>query len=142
MTLVAWRSCRCTRPRPGNDHAGTEIGWPRSEPVLGEADQEAICEGVPHPRGDVEHVGVGLLGAFRSDGDDRCHNEINRDDVDDALGDTGELPKQSAGVGDDDRLGHPEAADPPGPRFGQCRLDDRRPDDAERDRVGAVGSVL
>ena len=28
--LSARRSWRCTRPRPGKDHSGTLIGWPRS----------------------------------------------------------------------------------------------------------------
>ena len=44
--------------------------------------------------------------------DDGGHHEVDGDDVDHALGDAGELLQQAAGVGDDHRLGHAEAADP------------------------------
>ena len=66
------------------------------------------------------------LGAERGDGDDRGDDDVDRDDVDRALGNAGELLQQSAGVAEDDRLGHAEAADPPGERLGERRLDDRR----------------
>ena len=49
------------------------------------------------------------------DGDD----DVDRDDVDRALGHAGELLQQAAGVAEDDRLGHAEAADPAGERLGQ-----------------------
>ncbi len=49
------------------------------------------------------------------DGDD----EVDRDHVDGALGDAGELVEQAAGVGDEHRLGHAEPADPAGLRLGQ-----------------------
>ena len=41
---------------------------------------------------------------------------------------------RAAGVADDDRLGHAEAADPSGEGLGDRRLDDRRPDDRDRTR--------
>ena len=54
-------------------------------------------------------LGRGLAGGDVDDGGD---HEVDGDDVDDALGDAGELLQQAAGVGDDHRLGHAEAADP------------------------------
>ena len=45
-------------------------------------------------------------------------------------GTPGNSLQQAAGVGDDHRLGHAEAADPARARLGQRRLDDRRPHDA------------
>ena len=65
--------------------------------------------------------------------DDRGHHHVDGDDVDRALGHAGELLQQAAGVADDDRLGHAEAADPAGPGLGPGRLDDRRPHDRHRD---------
>ena len=59
-------------------------------------------------------------------------DEVDGDDVHDALGNPGELAEQAPGVGDDDRLGHAEAADPPGAGLGERGLDDRRPDEWSR----------
>ena len=50
-------------------------------------------------------------------------------------GTPGNSLQQSAGVGEDDRLGHPEAADPARPGLGQRGLDDRGPHDADRVHV-------
>ena len=78
---------------PGRDADGLAavvIERPLREPLLDELDQSAIAQRVPH---------VG-------------DHHVDRDDVDDALGDAGELLEQSARVGDDDRLRHAEAADP------------------------------
>ena len=52
------------------------------------------------------------VGAEGGDGDDRGDDEVDGDHVDRALGNPGELAQQAAGVGEDHRLGHPEAADP------------------------------
>ena len=60
-------------------------------------------------------------------------DEVHRDHVDHTLGHAGELFQQAAGVADDDGLRHAEAFDPAGERFGPCRLDDRRPNDGDRD---------
>jgi hypothetical protein len=68
-------------------------------------------------------------GTERGHGEDRAHDEVDRDDVDRPLRYAGELLQQTAGVRDDDRLGHPEPADPARMRFGQRRLDDRRTHD-------------
>ena len=57
-------------------------------------------------------------------------------------GDAGELAEQAAGVGDDHRLGHAEAADPAGLRLGERRLDDRRPHDRDRHVALHVGQRL
>ena len=46
--------------------------------------------------------------------------------------------QQAPGVGDDDRLGHAEAADPPRARLGEGRLDDRRAHDGDG-QVGVAG---
>ena len=69
--------------------------------------------------------------------DDGGDHEVDGDHVDGALGHAGELLQQAAGVGDDHRLGHAEAADPAGERLVDRRLDDRRPHDRHRD-VAAV----
>ena len=47
-------------------------------------------------------------------------------------GNPGKLTQQSAGVGDQHGLGHPEPADPARSRLGQRGLDDRRAHDAHR----------
>ena len=77
-------------------------------------------------------------GPAGGDGDDGGHNDVDGDDVDDAFGHARELAEETAGVGEDHRLGHPEPADPARPGFGPRRLDDRRTHDAER-HVVAVG---
>ena len=53
-----------------------------------------------------------------------------------------ELVEQAAGVGDQDRLGHAEPADPAGLGFGERRLDDRRRHHRHRDRTLDVGQRL
>src|SRR5690606_30733740 len=45
-------------------------------------------------------------------------------------------------VADDHGLGHAEPADPARPRFGPGRLDDRRADDADRNRAFRLGERL
>ena len=89
--------------------------------------------GSARPRRRGTRVGRPGLGPVRGHGEDGGHHQVHRDHVDDALGHAGELAQQAAGVRDDDRLGHAEAADPPGPRLGQRRLDDGRPHEGDRD---------
>ena len=48
-------------------------------------------------------------GGNRAEGAD---HEVDRDDVDHALGHAGELLEQAPGIGDEDGLGHAGAADP------------------------------
>ena len=63
-----------------------------------------------------------LLGAQGGDGDDGGDNDVYWDDVDGSFGYAWELGEQSAGVADDDRLGHAKAADPTWARLLQRRL--------------------
>ncbi len=67
------------------------------------------------------------------DVDDRGHDQVDRDHVDHALWHAGERFEQPSGVAEDDRLGHTEALDPAGPRFGPGRFDDGRAHDGDRD---------
>ena len=83
-----------------------------------------------------------VVGPERGDGDDRRDDEVDGDDVDRALGHAGELLQQPAGVAEDDRLGHAEAADPTGERLGQRGLDDRRPNDRDRHVALDLGQRL
>ena len=80
---------------------------------------------------DVRPV-VGVQGAAGGNGADSGHHEVNWDDVDGSFGDTGELLQEASGVGNDDRLGHPEPSDPTGGGFGDGRLDDGGADHADR----------
>ena len=84
--------------------------------------------------GDGRLVGDGTGGGVDDGGDD----EVDRDHVDRALGHTGELLQQPAGVGDDHGLGHPEPADPSREGLVERRLDDR----GAHDRHGDVAAVL
>ena len=65
--------------------------------------------------------------------DDGRHHQVDRDHVGHALGYSGELAEQAPGVGDDDRLSHPEAANPAGAGLGQRRLDDGWSNDGHGD---------
>ena len=106
------------------------------EPGLDQLHQPAVAERVPDTGGHVVdgRTRVGAAGrriqqGLAGHGDDGRHHQVDRDHVGDALGHPGELTEQAAGVGHDDRLGHPEAPDPARPRFGQRRLDDGRTHD-------------
>jgi hypothetical protein len=66
------------------------------------------------------------------DRDDGVDDEVDRDHVEHALGDAGELRQRAPAEGQDHRLGHAEALDPAGDRARQGALDDRGPDDGER----------
>ncbi len=94
---------------------------------LTEVDEAPVPQRVGRPGRDLRHVdrAVGRR-APRRDRAHRADDEVDGDDVDDALGHAGELPQQAAGERDDHRLGHAEAADPARPRLGERRLDDRR----------------
>ncbi len=78
------------------------------------------------------HLRPPLLRAPRRHRQDGGHHEVDGDHVHDALGYAGEFAEQAAGIGHDDGLRHPEAADPAGPGFRQRGLNDRGPH--ERDR--------
>ena len=100
---------------PGRDADGLAavvIERPLREPLLDELDQSAIAQRVPHAGGDLVDGDLVVGRTVGGHGDDVGDHHVDRDDVDDALGDAGELLEQSARVGDDDRLRHAEAADP------------------------------
>ena len=134
--------------RPRRHHDGLAVGVVErvlGEPALDQLDQAAVAERVPHAGGHVVDArplvlrlgsGQQRLGGH---GDDGRHHQVDRDDVGDPLGHPGELPQQAPGVGDDDRLGHPEAADPARSGLGQGRLDDRGPDDGHGHGVAVLG---
>ncbi len=110
------------------------------EPAVDEVDEAPVPQRVHAAGRDLGDVGrpVGVHRAAGGDGDGGGDDEVDGDDVDDALGHAGELLEEAAGVADDHRLGHAEAADPARPRLGERRLDDRRPDD----RDGHVAALL
>ena len=120
--------------RPLGHHDGLAVGVVErvlGEPRLHEVDELAVAQRVPDARGHVVDGGPGGVGAGGGHGDDGGHHQVDGDDVDHALGDAGELLQQAPGVGDDDRLGHPEAPDPSRAGLGQGRLDDRGPHDGD-----------
>ncbi len=112
-----------------------------AEPAAGVVDERAVLQRVDAAGRDLRDR-WGLVGPEGGDGDDRGDDEVDRDDVDGALRGAGECAEQSAGVGDDHGLGHPEAADPARLRFGEGRLDDRRSDDRDGDGALHVGERL
>ena len=106
------------------------------------SNERAVAERVPDAGGDLVdgRVAAALgVGALRREGDDRRDDEVDRDDVDDTFGDTGELAEHAAGVGDDHRLGHPEASDPARAGLGERGLDDGGPNDGDRQGAAARG---
>ena len=138
--------------RPLGHHDGLSVLV--VERVLGEPGrhqlhQAPVAEGVPHAGGHLVDgrtgvgvgrvVRVGLEEGLAGHGNDRRHHQVHRDHVGDPFGYARELPQQAAGVGDDDRLSHPEPADPARSGFGKGGLDDRRPDDGDRDGVAELG---
>jgi hypothetical protein len=103
------------------------------EPALDEVDQSSVVQRIDCTRRHLHDVGA--FARCRAAGRDRADSgddEVDRDDVDDAFGNAGELFDQPAPVGEDDRLGHAKAANPAGKRFGDGRLDDGRPQDRHR----------
>ena len=111
------------------------------EPAADVVDERPVLQRVDPAGGDLADRRC-LVRAEGGDGDDRGDDEVDGDDVDDALRHAGELAQQAPGVGDEHRLGHPEAADPARPRLGPRRLDDRRAHDADRHVALAVGERL
>ena len=99
------------------------------EPSLAQRDEGSVAQRVPYAGRDLVHALLGRSRPSGRDGDDRRGDQVNRDHVDDALGYAGELPQQAPRVGDDHRLGHPEAADPSRNRVGERGLHDRGADD-------------
>ena len=111
------------------------------EPATDVVDEHPVLEWVDPTRRDLGDRGR-PFGSERGDGDDRGDDDVDRDHVDGALGDARELVEQATGVGDQDRLGHPEPADPARLGFGERGLDDRRSHDRHRDRPLDVGQRL
>ncbi len=108
---------------------GVEDGVAR-EVVVDQIDEMAVPKGLPRAGRDLVHARRGGR-AVGGDGDDRRHHEVDGDHVDHTLGDARELLQHASGIGDDHRLGHAEPADPPGHRFGERGLDDRRAHDRD-----------
>ena len=63
------------------------------EPAADVVDERAVLQRVDAARGDLAD-GRRVLGPEGGDGDDGGHDEVDGDDVDDALGDAGELAQQ------------------------------------------------
>ncbi len=133
------------REGPGRHHDRLTVGVVErvfEEPALDEVDEAPVAERVPHSRGDVVHRRLrgwrGSRDLLGGDREDRGDDQVDGDDVGDPLGHPGELAEQSARVGHDDRLGHPEAADPARARLGKCGFDDRGPDDGHRQRAAEL----
>ena len=74
--------------------------------------QLVVAQRVARPRGHVEVGGLRRRWRVRGDGQHRVHDHVDRDDVDDALGDAGELGDLTQAVRADDRVGHLEPVDP------------------------------
>ena len=108
------------------------------EPGFREVDEAPVVERIPLAGGDLKDDGAVRVRSPGGDGDDRRHDEIDRDDVYDSLRHARELSQQPAGEGDDHRLGHPKAADPARSWLAQGRLDDRWPDEGD----GEIGPRL
>ena len=87
-------------------------------------------------------IGGAFAGTEGGDADDGCDDEVDGDDVDGALRNTGELAQQPAAVGEDHWLGHAEATDPARARLQPRRLDDRWADDAHRHVASRVDQRL
>ena len=136
-----------TGERPCGHHDGLAVGVVDGmvgEPRLDQLDQAAVAEGIPDARGRVVDgrapvLRVGDGHGLGGHGDDGGHHQVDRDDVGHPFGDAGELLQEAPGVGDDDRLGHPEAPDPARTRFGEGGLDDRRADDGDRHGLPVLG---
>ena len=111
------------------------------EPAADVVDHRPVLERIDPAGGHLRDRWC-LLGAGTGDRDQGGDDEVDRDHVDRALRNAGELLQQAAGVRDDDRLGHPEAADPAGAGLGPRRLDDRRSHDRHRHVALAVGERL
>ena len=69
-------------------------------------------------------------------GQHRVHHQVHRNDVHDALGEPRELGDRAPPVGQDDRLRHLEALDPPRIRVRESAFDDRRTHDRQRHTMG------
>ena len=89
------------------------------EPLPDHVHQVSVLQWVHAARRHLHDVGalIGSQGPSGGHGADGGHHEVDGNHVHGALGDTGKLLQQAAGVGDDDRLGHPKAPDPAGVRF-------------------------
>ena len=111
------------------------------EPAAHVVDEHPVLQRVDAAGGHLGDLGCSLWSEC-SNGDDGGDHDVDRDDVDGSLRHAGELVEQTAGVGDQYRLGHPEPPDPARLRFSERGLDDRRADDRHRHRALDVGECL
>ena len=95
-----------------------------------------VGQGVPGTRGDVVVRGAAFRFRWvRRHRQHRVYHEVDGDQVDDAFRETGELGNGTAPVGQDDRLRHLEALDPPGVGMPEGALDDRWANDRQGEPV-------
>ena len=94
--------------------------------------QQAEAQRVSGAGADRVVGGRARLGLGRGRRDRRVDHEIDRDDVDHAIGDAGEVGQVAAPERQDDRLGHLEAFDPAGVRLPQCAFDNARSQHGDR----------
>ena len=121
--------------------AGGVVERVLDEPSTDVVDERAVLERVDPPGRDLadRRRPVRTEGGH---GDDRGDDKIDGDHVDGSLGNAWKLAQQAAAVGEDHRLRHAEATDPPWARLGPCRLDDRRPNDAHRHVAAGIHEGL
>ncbi len=125
------------RERPFGHDDGLAVGVVQGvlgEPLGHQLDQAPVAERVPYTGGHVVDAGTLVVVGRRRQclpghGQDGRHHQVHGDHVGHPFGDAGKFTEQTAGIGDDDGLGHPEAPDPPRPGLGQRRLDDGGADD-------------
>ena len=147
---------RSTLLPTGNFQVGTGMSLPALS-FIGFVDEELVHvagdlverQRVRGARGDVVVLGLVLLGRVRGGRDDRVDDVVDRDHVEDRVGQAGELGQQPAAVRHDQRVGDLEAVDPAGERMLQRALDDRGAHDRQPVAVlapqlfgGALGERL
>ena len=89
--ILARCSCFFTRPRAGNCHSGTTIGWPSASysgcsvnQTANVVDQRLVAQRIDAAAGDLGDARR-LGRAERGDGDDRGDDDVDGDHVDGAL---------------------------------------------------------
>ena len=140
---LQWVQIAESEPQPKASHAGKiPLGQFRDPPIP--AAQRVLPEippdifvhldhrqralGAGRRVKDIHPVGSRPVGRHQ----DRVDHDINRHQVHDHVVTSREVGQLSSAVGDDQRLGHLQAKDPPGLGIGQAALRDTRPHDGQR----------
>ena len=111
-----------------------------AEPCVRPVVQVREAERVDGTGRHLHHVRPAVGGrAVRGHRADCGGHVVDGDHVEGSLGSAGKVLQQAAGVGDDDRFGHAEPADPAGERLRHCRFDDGRAHDRQRDGASGLG---